>query len=159
MFWLGNTNLPAINTEQQLSVTQHYINKTGLPKSIQAFRSWDCFLFPDCPISEVCLHGDKASTSSVIHFPNEMEIGIRKGGKKNTGEKKKKSHLSCLFLSEKHAVKQWDQMRYIPDKDLFCSLKAFIVPRVMFYLKKSGVLYFMWSLSLPCPLFYLLRFK
>lgn len=158
MFWLGNTNLPAINTEQQLSVTQHYINKTGLAKSIQAFRSWDCFLFPDCPISEVCLHGDKASTSSVIHFPNEMEIGIRKGGKKNTGEKKK-SHLSCLFLSENHAVKQWDQMRYIPDKDLFCSLKAFIVPRVMFYLKKSGVLYFMWSLSLPCPLFYLLRFK
>lgn len=49
-------------------------------------------------------------------------------------------------------------MRYIPDKDLFCSLKAFIVPRVMFYLKKV-VFFILCELSPPHPLFYLLRFK
>lgn len=60
-------------------------------------------LFPDYPVFEVCLQGDRTSTSSVIHFLMKWKLasGMEK---KKRGEKGKING----WLSEKHGVKQWD---------------------------------------------------
>lgn len=80
-------NLPAINTKQRLSVTQHYVNKSGLAKAFKLLSHETAF--PDCPIFEVCLQGDKTSTSSVIHFLMKWKLASGKEEKKKYwGEKK-----------------------------------------------------------------------
>lgn len=71
---------------QQLSIMQHNLYNTGLVKTfrILVVRLYIYnFLFPDSSVSEVCLQGDRTSTSSVIHFLMKWKLASGKeGGKK-----------------------------------------------------------------------------